>query len=207
MTARRPAGFTLLELLVALAVFAIMAVAAYAGLDSVLATQAGVERTAARLARLQLAYGILERDVEQAVNRGVRDEFGDAQGAFIGNSRAGDALEFTRGGWSNPRQQPRASLQRVAYRLEDNRLLRRHWNVLDRGGRDEPEEAVLLEDVDEVQVRFFAPGQSDPTDAWPPPGADPAAAAPPQAVEFTVVLADWGEITWLLLLADGVAAP
>ena len=197
----RQGGFTLLELLVALAVFAVMAVAAYAGLDSVLATQAGVERTAQRLGRLQLAYGILERDLGQSAARGIRDEFGEAQSAFMGNTLGGDLLEFTRAGWSNPRDIPRATLQRVAYRLEDNRLLRRHWTVLERGGRAEPVETVLLEGVDEARARFRDP-KDETQDAWPAAG-DAAAAPPPEAVELTLVLTDWGEFTWLFLLPEG----
>ena len=70
-------GFTLLELLVALAVFAIMATAAYSGLRSVLFTRAAVEEQSRRLAAVQMAVYRLEQDVEQTLARGIRDEYGD----------------------------------------------------------------------------------------------------------------------------------
>jgi general secretion pathway protein J len=70
-------GFTLLELLVALAIFAVLATMAYAALNSVLTARKQVEAKSARLSALQTALMIMERDVEQAVPRGIRDEFGD----------------------------------------------------------------------------------------------------------------------------------
>ncbi|MCU0806914.1 MAG: type II secretion system minor pseudopilin GspJ [Candidatus Contendobacter sp.] len=117
-------GFTLLELLVALAVFSIMAVAAYGGLRNVLYTRAAVEEQNRRLAAVQLAVYRLEQDIEQAVPRGIRDEYGEPQGALLGGALADDRLTLTRTGWDNPLGQPRANLQRVAYRLRDGRLWR-----------------------------------------------------------------------------------
>jgi len=77
-------GFTLLELLVALAVFAIMSIAAYSGLRNVLFTRAAVEEQTRRLAAVQLAVFRLEQDIEQTVPRGIRDEYGEPQAALVG---------------------------------------------------------------------------------------------------------------------------
>jgi len=71
-------GFTLLELLVALAVFAIMAAAAYSGLRSVLFTHATLEQENRRLAAVQLTVFRFEQDIEQIVSRGIRDEYGES---------------------------------------------------------------------------------------------------------------------------------
>ncbi len=196
-------GFTLLELLVALAVFAIMATAAYSGLRNVLFTRAAVEEQSRRLAAVQLAVFRLEQDVEQAVPRGIRDEYGEPQAALLGGELADDRLTLTRAGWDNPLGQPRATLQRVAYRLRDGRLWRLHWGVLDRGGLLEPRETLLLERVREFRVRFL--DRDDWRDDWPPPASDEAGAkkdpdALPRAVEIGLTLEDWGEITRLLPL-------
>jgi general secretion pathway protein J len=195
-------GFTLLELLVALAVFSIMAIAAYGGLRNVLYTRAAVEEQNRRLAAVQLAVYRLEQDIEQTAPRGIRDEYGEPQAALLGGALADDRLILTRAGWDNPLGLPRAALQRVAYRLRDGRLWRLHWPVLDRGGLLEPRETLLLDRVREFKARFL--DQDDWRDDWPPPpGADENPPDPdrlPRAVEINLTLEDWGEITRLLPL-------
>lgn len=197
-------GFTLLELLVALAVFAIMATAAYSGLRNVLFTRAAVEAQNRRLAAVQLAVFRLEQDVAQTVPRGVRDEYGDPQPALSGGELLDDALTLTRAGWDNPLGQPRATLQRVAYRLREGQLWRLHWDVLDRGGPVQPREILLLDQVQEFRVRFLD-GDDEWRNDWPPrpderAGDPPNPNTPPRAVEITLTLEDWGAITRLLLL-------
>lgn len=199
-------GFTLLELLVALAVFAIMAIAAYSGLRSVLFTHAAVEEENRRLAAVQLAVFRLEQDIEQALPRGVRDEYGEPQPALRGGELLSDALILTRAGWDNPLGQPRASLQRVAYRLQGGRLWRLYWTVLDRGGAIEPRETLLLDQVSAFRVRFLDQSDAWQND-WPPPISSavddtlpPDLNTLPRAVEITLTLEDWGAITRLLPL-------
>ncbi len=198
-------GFTLLELLVALAVFAIMAIAAYSGLRNVLFTRAAVEEQSRRLAAVQMAVYRLEQDVEQTLPRGIRDEYGDPQPALLGGALASDALTLTRAGWDNPLGQPRATLQRVAYRLREGRLWRLYWPVLDRGGLVEPRETLLLDRVRKFKVRFLDADDIWQND-WPPPAAGDEtkrrdSAALPRAVEVNLTLEDWGEITRLFPLA------
>jgi len=197
-------GFTLLELLVALAVFSIMAIAAYSGLRNVLYTRAAVEEQNRRLAAVQLAVYRLEQDIEQAAPRGIRDEYGEPQGALLGGKLTDDRLILTRTGWDNPLGQPRANLQRVAYRLRDGRLWRLHWLVLDRGGLNEPRETLLLDRVRDFKARFL--DQDDWRDDWPPSASSsdddrkPDPDRLPRAVEISLTLEDWGEITRLLPL-------
>ena len=204
----RPAhGFTLLELLVALAVFAIMATAAYSGLSNVLFTRAAVEEQNRRLAAVQLAMFRLEQDIAQAVPRGIRDEYGDPQPALRGGGLLDDGLILTRAGWDNPLGQSRATLQRVAYRLREGRLWRLHWDVLDRGGLMEPRETLLLEKVQEFRARFLDP-DDEWRNEWPPAVDERTSDQPPnpnllpRAVEITLTLEDWGAIARLLLLPD-----
>ena len=197
-----PRGFTLLELLVALAVFSIMSIAAYSGLRNVLFTRAAVEAQSQRLAAVQLAVYRLEQDIEQAMPRSIRDEYGDPQAALLGDELSDDRLALTRAGWDNPLGQPRANVQRVAYRLREGRLWRLHWPVLDRGGRIEPRETLLLDQVRAFKVRFL--DRNEWRNDWPPPAnaeTDPKIPDPmPRAVEISLTLEDWGEITRLLPL-------
>lgn len=199
-------GFTLLELLVALAVFAIMATAAYSGLSNVLLTRAAVEQQNRRLAAVQLAVFRLEQDIQQAVPRGIRDEYGDPQPALRGGALLDEALILTRAGWDNPLGQPRATLQRVAYRLREGRLWRLHWDALDRGGAHGPRETLLIDQVREFRARFLDQDETWRAD-WPPPADATADDRPPnlnrlpRAVEITLTLEDWGAITRLLPLS------
>ena len=196
-------GFTLLELLVALAVFAIMAAAAYSSLHNILYTEAAVETETRRLAELQMAFFLLERDIEQAVPRGIRDEYGETQPPLQTGRLLGDLLIFTRAGWDNPLGQPRSGLQRLSYRFEQGQLFRLAWNTLDCGGAGKPQSSLLLDGVQDVRVRFL--NDEDKWEKeWPPKEEDPEVEQKPKlprAVEVTVVLNDWGEITRLFPLA------
>ncbi len=211
MSARRAAataaGFTLVELLVALAVFAILALLAYGGLSGMLNARAQSDERAEALRQLQLAYRTVERDIEQWVPREVRDEYGQAQPALIAGSEIGAALELTRGGWRNPAEQPRSTLQRVAYAVQDEKLLRSTWLSLDRAADAQADEQTLIEGVSELRLRFL-----DASDAWqerwPPAGqalteeGTPAPAPVPRALEMVLVSERWGELRWLFRFPD-----
>lgn len=120
MNRSRARGFTLLEILVAMAILATIAVAASMIFGQALDNRERVGERASELADLQRAWLFIQRDVEQIVARAARDELGDAQ-PFVQLTRDG-ALEFTRIGWINPLQtRQRSSLQRVRYRLEEDR--------------------------------------------------------------------------------------
>lgn len=200
------AGFTLLELLVALAVFAVIGIAAYSGLQSVLLTQAAVERQAQRLKQAQMSFLFLERDLEQAVGRRIRDEFGQSQPAFAGDAAGEDMVTFTRAGWDNPLEQPRANLQRLSYRLgEDATLVRRYWNTLDRSGLGEARETVLLNGIRQAAVRFLDERNNWQSE-WPPRDSETPVSLP-RAVELTLVLDDWGGIVRLFRLPDATFLP
>lgn len=192
------AGFTLLEMLIALAIFSLLAVMSYGGLRTVMEQQAQTEADAERLGALQKTYLIMQRDIEQFVPRPIRDEYGDTQPALSG----GEVLQLTRGGWNNPLNYPRSSLQRVGYAVEDRQLVRYVWQVLDRAQDSEPLKEPLLEDIDDMQIRYLA-GKDNWLEQWPPvPAAAEAQAAPvtPAAIEVTIEHERYGPLVWLFQL-------
>ncbi len=196
----RGRGFTLLELLVAVAVFAVMSVLAYAGLASVLDARRQTDAAAARLGEVQLAFTVLQRDLEQALNRSVRAEYGDRLRAFTAAADGDPRLEFTRTGHANPLARPRSVLLRVAYGVEDDALYRLQWPVLDRAQDTRPHKFTVLEGVDRLEVRYLdSAGRWH--EVWPPLRSDTAVETGlPRAAEVTLVLADWGKVTRLFVL-------
>lgn len=196
----RARGFTLLEVLVAVAVFAVVGVMAYGGLQGALVQRVIARDSADRFREIQFAVQQLGRDLAQANPRPVREQLGDgSRSAVFADARNRYPLELTRGGWSNPLGQPRAAVQRVAYLLEDGRLLRLHWFVPDHTVGEEPFERELLTDVRSFRMRFLAAGGW--TEEWPPALATADPALMPLAVEFVLELDDWGEIRRLIEVA------
>ncbi len=197
-------GFTLLELLVALAIFAVLASVAYTALSSVLRARDHTAARSERLIELQTAFTFLTRDLQQAVQRPIRDEFGDTEAALSGGNLVGSqVLAVTRTGWRNPLGLPRSHLQRIAYAVEHEQLIRRSWTILDRTSGLEPYDEVLLGGVQGMELRFLGQDRQW-LDFWPPQidnegseGIEPAARLP-RAVEITVDTADYGRLTRLL---------
>lgn len=181
-------GFTLVEMLVAIAIFALASALAYGGLDGLMRARGQLDATQARLARVQLAVGLLERDLRSVAPRPVRDGYGETHAALEG---AGDRLEVTRGGLSNALDLPRAELERAAWRVADGTLQRRRWAVLDRTAGSQPMDDDLLDDV--ASVRFeYVDAQGRELPQWPPPqgSVEPL----PRAVIATLDIEGFGDV-------------
>ena len=191
------AGFTLLELVVVIAIFAVFSLMAYGGLDSVLKTRAQVETSQQRLAQMQKAYLRLRNDLQQVRHRPARDGFGDTQPSLRASDRG--YVEFTRAGWRNPLRMPRSGLERVGYRYESGKLVRVSWRVLDLAQDSPPVENVLIDGIEDLRWRFLDDAR-EWRDSWPVDAFDTnalAASKPPRAVELTLRTADFGELRYL----------
>ncbi len=215
MANRKPAGFTLVEVLIALAITAFVSVMAYTSLSTVMTGVERLRENTDRIYEINRAFMILSRDLRQFTARPVRDEFGELEAAFTGGELARFALSFTRTGWHNPNSYPRSTLQRVNYRLEDEALWRDTYPVLDRVSDTEPVSVLLLDGVETVQLAFLGTldalqietvsGAPDTTN-WPEnwvsdgSGLPGAVLEPPAAVEITLQLKGWGEMRRLYAL-------
>lgn len=182
-------GFTLLELLIALSIFGLLSVMAYSGLNSVLTLRAHTDKAAEQLKALQQTYLVMQRDIEQVMPRPIRDEYGQTLKALVGDGR----LELTRGGWSNPLQLTRSSMQRVGYVLEDRQLYRYSWRVLDRAQDSKAVRQLLMKNIESFTLRYL---DADRVwlQLWPPALSTSVF---PKAVEVVIEHERFGPIKWL----------
>lgn len=194
-------GFTLLELLVAIGIFALISGIAYGSLTRLMVDRDRLEAEHEFWRSLSLTFTRLEDDLSQARERSVRDVIGFTQPAFRGQptdtrATAAPSVEFTRGGVLTFSDGARSDLQRVAYRLVDGTLKRLTWPVLDLGPQTVPLETPLLTNVEEFRVRFYAPAGTW-LDLWPAEGINETL---PRGVEVKVTLKGRGEFTRLFLV-------
>ena len=192
-------GFTLLELLLALGIFAALGVLTSITLSSVLKTDEVTEIKSVQLAAMQRAQLFLRRDIGQVVPRTIRDEFGTSQPALKGNAVG---LEFTRAGWRNPipEKNIRSELQRVSYFMEAGELIRRYWYVLDRSQDTQPVERSILTGVEDFSLRYFDASDKQWLDTWPPINEDRQYDLP-AVIEIKVNTKPFGEIVRLVGLS------
>ena len=211
MIVNRQQGFTLLELLIASIVFAIMAVMAYGGLDNVIDNSEASRSALKRLQQVQQTVSVLDRDFRQLSARPIRDEYGNTQPSLIAGINIDNLVEFSRGGRVNPGNLLRSTLLRVAYQFDDDTLVRLQWPSLDRPQEEEAKKTTLIDKLEDINIRFLD-SEGEWQDQWPPldagftnqaanqtPGDGNAAAIAattiqPLAIELTLTLNDWGEI-------------
>ena len=203
----RARGFTLLELLVAMAIVAVIGVMALGGLSEVINQQSIAQARAERWREVQFAMRIVSQDLSQIHPRPTREELGEAWVPAVLADPNGFALELSRGGWTNPADFPRGTVLRVAYDWEQDEegdvLVRFHWPVMDRTLSTVPIRTELLSGVENVEL-LFMDGSGERHLEWPPiaAGGPEAQVARPRAIRFAVELEDFGEI-WRVIETGG----
>lgn len=184
-------GFSLLEILIAMAIFAIMASMAYAGLRGVLQARELTEKHSETIAQLQQLMYLLNEDLSQAVSRSVRDELGSDEPAFSGGDGQ-TLLTFTRNlpDWSG--LSTRSNLQRIRYVNENGMLYRQVWTTLDRTQQSQYQRKKILQ-VESIDMRFYS-------QEWASHWSSAGGSSLPKAVEMTLILPRLGEIRRLFLV-------
>jgi len=201
-------GFTLLEVLIAVAIFVIVGTMALSGYNELSRQSIRVEESMARIRAVQSTMQRMAQDFMELEPRPVREPLGDGmQPALRADARTQELAEFTHSGWSNPAGVPRPTLQRVSYQLQDKKLTRSYWVMLDRTLTSQPVSTVVLDRVTSVKLRFMD-STHNWQDQWPSAngslvvgaqaGSTDALSLRPIAVEITMDLEDWGVLTRLV---------
>ncbi|WP_414161927.1 type II secretion system minor pseudopilin GspJ [Serratia sp. BNK-10] len=191
-------GFTLVEMLLAIALFAMLSLTALTVFRGVLKNDEITQRKSTQLTQLQRALAIVERDLTQAQARApTGDKRWPAAPEFAVLQTAGEEsgdfqLLLIRNGWPNPQARlPRATQERVAYRYRQGRLERLSYPNLS-SPQAAARSVLLLSEVTRFQLRFYRQGEW--LTAWR------AGGLLPQAVEIAIDTPALGEVRRIVTL-------
>ena len=200
-------GFTLIEILVAMAIFTLIGLASTSVLTSVINSDQLSSERFEKLEELQRAMLTIERDVLQIVPRSLRVNGEPVSTVISGGEDVldsdADGLGFVRVGWHNPQMLlPRSTLQAIGYRIQEEQLQRLYGNYVDNVIGYEPKVKVLLSDIEDFRVSFLTEAeQLEEPEEWKD---DYSGAILPIAISVTIVSKTFGEIRREFMLANGV---
>ncbi|MCB1663440.1 MAG: type II secretion system minor pseudopilin GspJ [Pseudomonadales bacterium] len=208
-TNKNTAGFTLLEILIAISIFAIIGTASYRVLNAVILSQQGVQAHSENLRQIQRAMLFMSLDIEQAVNRSIRGPYAEEIPSFV-VGQGEYLLQLTRQGWRNPQQLLRSQLQRVAYSLgslpsetknsdTQRSLLRHYWPNLDQAQDSQPKTQKLMSGIEDVQLRVLDE-EGKWHKEWPFQHEESIVLGLPVAIEVSFITQGQGEIKRLYQL-------
>ncbi|WP_281647530.1 type II secretion system minor pseudopilin GspJ [Parendozoicomonas sp. Alg238-R29] len=194
----RNAGFTLLELLIAIAIFGLLAAGCYRLFKSVSSTHEVASAIWRQNSELQRSLAIIQKDFSQLAIRPIRNEFGDREPALT-TALQKTLVTFTHHGWRNHTGAKRSELQRVSYVFDSGRLLRRYWETLDRAPDTPYREQVLMDNIQGFTLRF-RDEKKRWHESWPPVSDKQSERLKvlPSAVEYTILHEKVGSVKQLV---------
>jgi general secretion pathway protein J len=202
---RTQKGFTLIEILIALTVFAILASITSSTLYYAFNTRARVNEQSERLSTLQLAISLLQQDISQVVERAIRGDEMRLFPIFVGRP---DYMEFTRDGDVNPGSiEKRSTLKRIAYVCQEGELLRRTWDSLDPANRNKHADKLLIDNLTACHFGYL----NQNVQVFPEWRADAVnqnqnKESLPKAVQVNLTLRNQGEINLLFTIPEALYA-
>lgn len=198
-------GFTLIEILIALTVFAILASITSSVLYNSFAIRARVNEQTERLNELELAISIIQQETTQTIERAVRGNENRLFPSFIGQLHY---LEFTRDGLINPASlAKRSNLKRVAYVCEEGQLIHRTWQSLDTLDRNQFKDKILINQLAECHFNYLNQNLQLLPDWHVQNTAENAHnESLPKAIQMNLTLKDWGEIKLFFIIPEALYA-
>ena len=152
----RQRAFTLIELLIAMTIFAVLAVISYRSLDSLFRTREHLNVQSSRLRDVALLFARLENDFSAVIDRRVRNADNQKESALrlspLLPAENDASLVFTRGGFGGAFGASSGPL-RIGYRLREGTLQLLTWTSLDMAPRVTPQVYAALSDVRDAKWR------------------------------------------------------
>lgn len=158
MTARttKDAGFTLVEVLIALFIFALISTGTLAALTSALSGRAQLKTRLAENSDIEIMRALIKADMQHMILRQNRDSFGQNEPLLLSGGYDENLLTFTRTGRVNPGGlQARSELLRVTYVFENGALIRRSLPSENPAQDSPPSERILMEDLADLDIEFL----------------------------------------------------
>jgi len=214
-TTNRDKGFTLLEVLIAIAIFSVISLASFTIFDTVLTSDEASKKRTDRLNEFQRAFLIIERDLLQISRRTIRLNGEQPSEDFIHQTdnsffSASQSLGFVRHGWTNPGLLlPRSDMQSVAYQLTDNTLERLHFNFVDAVSGQDPKVRPLITEVNALTFEYYYGGSNSNTGSFSDSSNKSSwqetlkEKAMPLAIAIEIDTEDYGIIRRQFLVAGG----
>lgn len=202
---KKERGFTLIEVLVALAVFAILATLTSSALYYAFNTRSRVSEQVDRLNNLQLVISLIQHDISQTIAREVRGDEMRLFPAFVGEAQY---LELTRDGIMNPNSvEKRSTLQRIAYLCRGGKLLRLGWDKLDTTNRKRVREKVLLDNLNSCHFAYLNQS-SQILSEWRANAVQQNQRSEPlpKAVQVNFTIKDWDKLSMLFIIPEALYA-
>lgn len=214
---KNKAGFTLLELLLAVFIFALISTGAYQIFNIAQRNASLIQEKQNRIRDVSLSLELIEKDFTQLSPRFWRDPFSDALTPSLQTDYSDNYLvRLIRSGWRNPLGTNRSEQQAVTYRIEDDKLLREYTQHLDNISSTKATQTILIDRVNNINLRYLDRNNGEWTENWPPNSAEsqstiqnPSEQAEqvinylPIAVEFTIDLEDFGQLVSVIALSPG----
>ena len=195
-------GFTILEMAIAIGIFAIIAVISYGALIQFLDTRDKLSERHSDLRELQFLFSLMEQDFRFMTDRSVRDEYGETELAVIAapsnDLEEGELIRFTTA-LPDPNSQDWYQLQRVSWRLINGEIYRVSWPVLDRDVDTPEKQRSIYQNLTDLKVIYYTWSDDDgmkSQDEW-------TADILPYGIELLATLDSGAEYRRLLEVTSG----
>ena len=199
-------AFTLLEIIIAMAISALIGVGAMTLLDDATIAHKNIQKQGNRYNQIERALLFISNDIQQLAPRQFRNEFGEKKNNLFSDDINGSTqLSFTRLGRRNPAGLARSNLEKLSYLVEEEKLKRISYAYPDGMNMDQGLNRTLLDDVETLEVNFFD-GESW-NDFWPidtniETAENSSVNDLPVAIKISLQLKDIGLVERLYVVSD-----
>ena len=146
-------GFTLIEVLISLAILSIIAIVSTNFLQSSIDLRNQSKSKVDDIKVFNLGVSTIRRDLMSTVNLPMRDNFGNQLPNFIG-SNTDKKITFL--GFINRIDSSRSSISRIEYLFDDTKFIRRVYFTADPYDYDDHIDSVIFDNIDDVEISFLS---------------------------------------------------